>query len=111
LRAELALARRDPASAGGDLLALLADDFLEVGRSGRTWTRESIAELLTGSAEPAGESPELEDFEVAPLGPSVALVTYHAAGAKRVSVWVRRDGRWLLRYHQGTPAEKEAAGG
>jgi len=27
-----------------------------------------------------------------------------AASAHRSSVWVQDEGRWLLRYHQGTPA-------
>jgi hypothetical protein len=129
---ELALARRDPAAVDGDLIDLLTDDFLEFGQSGRVWTRETIAPLLgsspdgsAGAAAPEGgaaapeggaaapeggaAAPELEAFEVTRLGEGVALVTYRALGANRSSIWVRRDGRWRMRFHQGTPLPGDVA--
>jgi hypothetical protein len=122
---ELALARRDPAAVEGDLIDLLTDDFLEFGQSGRVWTRETIAPLLgsspdgsAGAAAPEGAAaapeggaaaPELEAFEVTRLGEGVALVTYRALGANRSSIWVRRDGRWRMRFHQGTPLPGDVA--
>jgi glyoxylase I family protein len=116
---ELALARRDPAAVDGDLVDLLTDDFLEFGQSGRVWTRETIAPLLgsspdgsAGAAAPEGgaAAPELEAFEVTRLGEGVALVTYRAHGTNRSSIWVRRDGRWRMRFHQGTPLPGDVAG-
>ena len=100
LRFEAALAARNPDGIDGGLLSLIADDFVEFGRSGRVWTRDSIRELLEGSP---GPPVPIDRFEVAELGDGVALVTYRAALANRSSVWVRRDGRWQLRFHQGTP--------
>ena len=47
----------------------------------------------------------MEDFAVTRLGVGVALVTYRSRDprhAKRSSIWVRRDGHWLMRFHQGT---------
>ena len=46
------------------------------------------------------------------VGEDVVLVTFRTTGpapdapvrpARRSSLWVRRDGRWRLRFHQGTP--------
>ena len=102
LRYEAALAARDAEGIEGGLMSLIADDFIEFGRSGRVWTRDSIREPLEGP--PAAPVP-IDRFEVAELGDDVALVTYRGALANRSSVWVRRDGRWQLRFHQGTPTE------
>jgi glyoxylase I family protein len=107
---ELALARRDAAGIDGDLIDLLADDFLEFGRSGRVWTRDTIAPLLGSSPDANAAALELEAFEVVPLGQGVALVTYRALGANRSSIWVGRDGRWRMRFHQGTPLPGDALG-
>ncbi len=102
LRFEAALAARDPGGVEGGLMSLIAEDFVEFGRSGRVWTRDSIGELLEG---PPGAPVEIDRFGVAPLGSAVVLVTYRASNANRSSVWVRRDGRWQLRFHQGTPTD------
>lgn len=110
-RSELALARRDATGLGvqADPLALLDDDFLEVGQSGRVWTRASIASLLAAGPAPGAAALDLESFEVTRLAETVALVTYRVAGVRRASIWVHRDGRWRLRYHQGTPATADDA--
>ena len=107
-RLESALARRDPDLLDGDAAALselIADDFLEFGASGRTWTAAEVRDALAN--EPARDVP-MEDFVVARLGVGVALVTYRSRDprhAKRASIWVRRRGRWVLRFHQGTLAD------
>lgn len=103
VRLEVALASRDPSGVDGDLAGLVADDFVEFGASGRTWDAASVRESLAG-AEPS-EPVSIEDVRVALLAPDVALVTYRLGPprpSKRSSVWVRRDGRWQVRFHQGT---------
>lgn len=59
----------------------------------------------------------IEAFTIISLSEDVALVTYRsvarapgaaAQSAWRSSIWVRHEGRWRLRFHQGTPA---SAGG
>jgi len=104
-RLESALARRDPTlleGNGASLAGLIADDFFEFGASGRTWTAaETRAALAT---EPPRDVP-MEDFAVSRLGVGVALVTYRSRDprhARRSSIWVRRGGRWVMRFHQGT---------
>ena len=104
-RLESALARRDPSLLDGDastLFELIADDFVEFGASGRTWTAVEIRDAL--ATEPARDVP-MEDFAVARIAPSVALVTYRSRDprhAKRSSMWIRRNGRWVMRFHHAT---------
>ncbi|WP_284620808.1 nuclear transport factor 2 family protein [Aquabacterium humicola] len=91
---------------------LLHPDFVEVGRSGASYTRETIVSYLTTSeSSPTVES---SNFEATLLAPGAALLTYRSAHrsssgflslhALRSSLWLNVEGRWQLRYHQGTPA-------
>lgn len=103
LRLESALASRDPTGVEGGLMSLIAEDFVEFGKSGRIWTALSIGEILEA---PPGETVRIEEFEVAELADGVVLATYVIPGppsVNRSSIWVNRGGRWLLRFHQGTP--------
>jgi hypothetical protein len=90
--------------------ALLADDFLEIGSSGRSFDKTSI--LIDLKNEPPRSTSFLSDFSVRELSPGVALVTYRAtrrdlAGQQigqswRSSIWMQLGGRWQLTFHQGT---------
>ncbi|HLJ77836.1 MAG TPA: DUF4440 domain-containing protein [Acidobacteriaceae bacterium] len=92
--------RRDRAA----VASLLASEFVEYGSSGCVFTRDQILELL------AAEEPlqiGMADFAARLLAPHVALATWRASrpdGAQslRSSVWIRRDGRWQMLFHQGT---------
>lgn len=106
----------DPATRGDRtrMSALLTEDFIEFGSSGRIWTRSEILDLLeTEQYTP----PALEDFACRLIAPGVALVTYRTvrSGAQsdaqnagrqvtlRSSIWVEESpDRWRLRFHQGT---------
>lgn len=87
---------------------VLAADFFEFGRSGRTYTREDI---LSDTSQPIDAVLPLPDFQVRLLTPDVALVTYNSARTfegvveygRRASIWSRTEGGWVLRFHQGTP--------
>lgn len=91
---------------------LLHAEFREVGRSGRQYDFGIVLRLLSEQLAPPSIVPS--DFSVSQLAPEVALLTYRSAHRQpdgnlsnhtlRASVWVRVDGRWQLRYHQGTPA-------
>jgi uncharacterized protein (TIGR02246 family) len=100
------------------VLELLAEDFVEFGASGRVWTRDQIVELLeTEDLQP----PALDAFECRILAPTVALVTYRTVRtdaqtgtrtvALRNSVWVEHDGKWRMRFHQGTPVTPQGPHG
>lgn len=81
----------------------LTGPFTEFGWSGVTYTRQEILDSDVGPIDAS-----LEQFAVRPLGRDAALLTYRSnqqrGSGNRSSVWVRRDGRWLLEFHQGTPA-------
>ena len=84
---------------------LIADDFIEVGSSGRIYDKETLIEMVTGEEH----APVLiRDFKIRELAPEVVLVTYRTVGqagraALRSSIWVRSDTRWRIVFHQGTP--------
>jgi hypothetical protein len=91
---------------------LLHPEFHEVGRSGRSYTRETIVNLLAAQElQPVIAS---EEFSVSVLGHGVALLTYRSAQVEkdarlvnhtlRSSIWLKASMGWQLRYHQGTAA-------
>lgn len=89
---------------------LLAEDFIEFGRSGRTYDRESI---LAAPSQRIGAAIPLPNFKLRALSESVVQVTYdsHIANegkvtyAHRSSIWSRESDGWKLRFHQGTAYE------
>jgi hypothetical protein len=92
------------------VFALLAAEFREFGSSGRVWTRVAILDLL-GSEMPQ-PAPVVEDFAIQLIGPEAVLVTYRVIRAQgepgvpraslRSSLWVLRQDRWQMLFHQGT---------
>ncbi|MGC2619693.1 MAG: DUF4440 domain-containing protein [Acidobacteriaceae bacterium] len=97
--------RRDRAS----VAALLGDDFVEFGSSGHVFDKAQILDLVTNEASQRAAA---TDFAARFLAPDVCLVTYRSFRADeppptggtvlRSSLWVRRDGRWQVVFHQGT---------
>jgi hypothetical protein len=102
LRLETALASRDARGLAGGLSHLIADDFIELGASGTVWDVDATRRRL--ESDPlAGVA--IEGFAVAELAPGVVLATYRIGGTRpsnRSSIWTVRDGRWVMRFHQGT---------
>jgi hypothetical protein len=97
-----------PGRKSSELSQLLADDFVEFGCSGRSFTKLEVIQALY--TEPAVEF-ETSDFLVRFLDAHIALLTYvaHRNGSPsstslRSSLWKQKDGRWQLVFHQGTPA-------
>lgn len=113
-----------PTSSESARAAVLADDFLEFGSSGRVYDKPAILDLLRRRG-PIDFT--IENFRAVLLAPGVALATYEfvvrpdsaggnagtndaggSAGASprrslRSSIFVEREGVWLMRFHQGTP--------
>jgi hypothetical protein len=95
--------------------ALLDEEFLEIGASGRTFDKRATIALLAAEAPVART---LRSFEARVLAPGVVLVTYRVTRhanpphadppfeSLRSSVWRERDGDWRLVFHQGTPAPR-----
>ncbi len=96
--------------------ALIADDFIEFGSSGRVFSKRDV--LDSASSLPDVVTP-LVDLEATVLGRGIVLVTYRSATrninglthrALRSAVWVYRNDRWQLRFHQGTPVSAQMPG-
>ncbi len=86
--------------------ALLASEFVEFGSSGRIWHKCEIVEALRH--ERKTPAIRIRSFRAQLLAPEVMLVTYVAsspAETLRSSIWVHRDGRWQMLFHQGTPTK------
>ena len=81
------------------LALLLADDFLEIGSSGRTFDKGQIIATLKGES---AFDYSLHDFQVKQLSSGIALATYRIETRQeakprtslRSSIWVHRQGRW-----------------
>lgn len=93
--------------------ALLADDFIEIGTSGRIYTKRDTLEQLP--AEPGSWTYELTDFVIRTIAEGVTLATYKITTFNnavkhrktlRSSIWrLEPDGHLRLCFHQGTTAE------
>ena len=92
---------------------LLAEDFVEFGRSGRFYRREDTLAIPRG---PIDAVLPLPDFRARLLTEDCAHVTYNSAvtydgvvlRARRSSIWSRTPTGWVLRFHQGTPIPDDA---
>jgi hypothetical protein len=91
------------------LTSLLTEDFREFGSSGRTYTRQQIIDAL---AAESSRTITLSDPLCQQLAEDIALLTYRstrsialepATRALRSSLWIYRNSRWQMLFHQGTP--------
>lgn len=94
--------------------ALLADDFVEFGRSGRVYDKQEIVLSLAAEANDAAPELTASGFELKSLADDVVLLTYRtrrvdgdqALHTLRSSIWKRFDGVWRMVFHQGTPTRE-----
>lgn len=88
----------------GRTAVLLHPDFMEIGSSGRVWTRDAMMMALE---EDPGERTDIEVLGAERIGTGAILLTYRSFARSgttlRSSLWVLDGGRWRLRFHQGTP--------
>ena len=90
--------------------AVLAEDFLEIGLSGRIYAKKQVLQALLSEPE---VHYEVMDFTMRPLAGEVLLVTYRTTRQEapenpqvhslRSSIWKQIDDRWQMVFHQGTP--------
>ncbi len=89
------------------LAALLAEDFHEIGASGRVYDRADVLRLLPGDADVCQS---MHEASLHRLAPDVALLTYTSERrcgtmvrrTLRSSIWICTAAGWRIRYHQGT---------
>lgn len=87
------------------LAAVLHDDFVEIGRSGRKWSKAEIIDALleeVGSADLV-----VDEWESTRLSSTLTLLTYRLGGAgepqsRHASLWDTSGPQPVLRFHQGT---------
>jgi hypothetical protein len=90
-----------------DIRHIIADDFLEIGASGRTYTK---AQVLAAIESAPLRKFQIEDFEIVASGDDWAMVSYRAgertayasSTSLRSTLWVEREGKWQIVFHQGT---------
>jgi hypothetical protein len=108
---ELQLLQREVRASPARLSELLGPGFIEIGSSGRRYTREEVLEQLP-HAEPLQY--RIEDFQALELSPGVVLAVYRLfapspsgglMSSHRSSLWKVRDAHWQIIFHQGTTAE------
>ena len=92
---------------------LFAEDFFEIGRSGRVYSRE---DALVAPKQPLDAVIPLPDFDARLLTGDIVQVTYNSQvtydgvpeKGRRSSLWSRTPDGWVLRFHQGTPYDDVA---
>lgn len=86
---------------------LLADDFYEIGESGKKYNKQDILNDLPKQAE---VDFTIQNFNAVEISPGIILATYQIekeiAGNKtsslRSSFWQNKNGKWQIIFHQGT---------
>lgn len=91
---------------------LLHDDFVEIGRSGQVFTKQSIINALSSEETVTVWS---QDYQCQMISETHVLLTYRSARVAaddtlyrhswRSSLWECVEGKWQMRFHQGTPTE------
>ena len=99
----LPMTRRNPSR----ITELLADDFSEIGSSGKKYLKHDVIEsMVPGSMH----NYSLADFCFTELSTDCVLVTYLAVlgetRSRRWSVWGLGSSGWKMRYHQSTPIHR-----
>lgn len=101
-------------SSRNQLDAMLHENFVEIGASGKIYTKAQILDALP-SQEPSVF--EIHDFHARPIDPPTpytesihthyTLMSTDPDGTTRhslrSSIWVLEQGLWQLKFHQGTP--------
>jgi hypothetical protein len=91
-----------------DYTQMMAEDFWEVGASGRIYSRENVLDILMGRR--SLQMPEhlvVTDFVCRYISANIYLVTYQLEQdggrlSRRSTLWQRTTDGWKIRYHQGT---------
>jgi hypothetical protein len=85
-----------------------AEDFWEVGASGKCYDRDFVWSVLEERyAGNASDDWETSEFRCRELAGDVFLLTYLLRQGERVTrratIWQRAEPGWRIIYHQGTP--------
>ncbi|MEM9515079.1 MAG: AAC(3) family N-acetyltransferase [Actinomycetota bacterium] len=91
--------------------ALLADDFTEIGKSGRVWTRAETLDALR--AEPGTDVVTIGAMRGEHVGPGLIVVRYAThldhGMVHRTGWWRNTPSGWRCWFHQATPTATPSA--
>jgi hypothetical protein len=102
-RLEEALLVPEVRKSAAQIAALLADEFVEIGSSGRIYDKDQIiGQLQQESGEESLRT--VSDFTARELADGLILVTYRIIESRTVrsSIWKRTNSEWRMVFHQGT---------
>lgn len=91
---------------------MTAEEFWEVGASGRRYDREYVLDMREQRYSAPHENKwETEGFYCQRVAPDNYLLTYTLRQAERVTrrsmLWRKAPHGWVIVYHQGTVVEQE----
>ena len=88
---------------------LLADDFYEIGESGKQYNKQEIINILPTLSD---IKYSVQNFNAIEIADDMVLATYQiqkdniSSGDRtfslRSSIWQNRNGNWQIIFHQGT---------
>jgi hypothetical protein len=95
---------------------LLADNFIEFGRSGGVYRKDEVVRSLAAEThEINAPKRTATDFKLTSLADDIVLLTYRSVRrftdsgqeqhSLRSSIWKFIGGRWQMMFHQGTPTQ------
>ena len=93
--------------------AAMAQEYWEVGASGRRYSRAFILRTLAGRSSEDANAAGWQTFDHAlrRLGEETYLLTYSLRQAERLTrratIWQRVEQGWRILYHQGTVVETD----
>jgi hypothetical protein len=97
-----------------DLEAMTAEDFWEIGASGRRYSRTYVLETLAGRGqEPLEDRWETRDFYCRELARDLYQLSYTLLQGqrktRRTTLWQRTATGWRILFHQGTVVQGEGS--
>lgn len=110
LQLEKELLQTDTRRSQERLAALLAEEFIEFGASGKIYNKQQTLKAL--ASEDMSLQINLSNFSARRLAKNLALVTYQSEkrsdGTKtlyalRSSIWRQTRNGWRILFHQATP--------
>jgi hypothetical protein len=102
--------RPEYARSRAEVEAMTAEDFWEIGASGRRYSRQYVLDTLEERLEnPVEDAWETRDFHCRNLAPDLYLLTYTLLQGERLTrrstLWRRDGSAWKVLFHQGTLME------
>ncbi|MEH2114663.1 nuclear transport factor 2 family protein [Nostoc sp.] len=105
------LLQPDVRKSAKDIMDLLADEFIEIGSSGRVFDKQQIIESLQNEPIESLIQSSIAEFKTLILATGVILVTYRIVRdisgkqpvhSLRSSIWKLNNDQWKMIFHQGT---------